>query len=126
VAKAVGLDPKATVGFVARALAYRRTKQYELALADLNEALRRDSDDWVALIDRATIYSDQGDTERALADIERALKIDPRNASACSARGAVLTRAKDHDGWRGDPARSQRSRRARRPRRGAHRPQGLC
>ena len=51
-----------------------------------------------SLIDRATIYSDQGDTQRALADIERALKIDPRNASAFSARGAVLARAKNHDG----------------------------
>lgn len=74
----------------ARARAYRDSKQYDLAIADLDEALEIAPDDASIYQDRGLVYDWQGNEEAALADYEKATELDPGNAWNHYARGMAL------------------------------------
>jgi tetratricopeptide (TPR) repeat protein len=75
---------------MARARAYRDSKQYDLAIADLNEALTIAPDDAELYQQRGLVYDWQGNEEAALADYEKAIELDPGDAWSHYARGMAL------------------------------------
>lgn len=74
----------------ARARAYRDSKQYDLAIADLDEALGIAPDDASLYRDRGLVQDWQGNEEAALADYEKAIELDPGDAWSHYARGMAL------------------------------------
>jgi serine/threonine-protein kinase len=81
------LDAVNAVVFLGRAKAYLHEKQFERALADVDEALRLNpqlSDAWML---RATLRVEMGDYRQALADVERCLQIEPPEPLALLTRG---------------------------------------
>jgi tetratricopeptide (TPR) repeat protein len=69
---------------------------YDRAIAELDEALRKDPHNPVMLINRGTAYFGQGDFDRAIADFDEALRLNPELAAAY-ARRAYAYRAKGND-----------------------------
>jgi tetratricopeptide (TPR) repeat protein len=67
------------------------------ALADLDEALKRDPKYVPALVRRASLLRAGNQHERALADVDRAIVIDGREPSAYVERGVLLFTRKAHD-----------------------------
>jgi tetratricopeptide (TPR) repeat protein len=73
--------------FLSRAKASLQRKQFDQALADLDEALRLNPESGDALMVRATVRAEMGDYRQALADVERRLQIEPPDPAV------LLTRA---------------------------------
>lgn len=85
-----------------RGLAYWGLNDEEQALADWNEALRRNPYHAAAYYERGQLYDQQGNDELAAQDYSRALTLDPRMTEAWFARGILYERlghleAADHD-----------------------------
>src|ERR1700688_836972 len=62
-----------------RAVAYEARGRNDLAMADLNEAIKRDSTNPHAWVNRGNLYLAQGQFERALADYTQDIAIHPNN-----------------------------------------------
>ncbi len=69
--------------------AYQKKKQDDLALADLNQAIRLDPNLATAFNNRGTVDSDKGQLDTALADYSQAIRLDPNLATAFNNRGTV-------------------------------------
>jgi tetratricopeptide (TPR) repeat protein len=76
-ARAVELEPRAVKAFAYRAWTYRQ-QQPELALKDVERALKLDANSAEAYWARAAIAEAQGRGTEAVADYARALAVDPR------------------------------------------------
>ncbi len=72
-------------------------KDYDLAIAYFNEALRRNPRYADAYANRARAYNLKGEYARALADCDQALRLDPDNVPAHLARAYTYRRKKDYD-----------------------------
>ncbi|MGI9086339.1 MAG: tetratricopeptide repeat protein [Chthoniobacterales bacterium] len=69
-------NPKNAMSYNNRAVAYRQNKNYIAALADLNQAIQRESS-WVFWYNRGVTFAESGDQPSAIADFTRALKAHP-------------------------------------------------
>lgn len=86
--RASGFTPaQRAVAFRNRGLARADAGARDLAIADLDEALRLDATDAAALAGRANVRLAKGETDAAIADLTAALKLTPRNAVLLTARG---------------------------------------
>ena len=65
----------------------RHTGEYDLAIADLNEAIRLDPKDAAVYANRGGVYAMKGDFDAAIADCTEAIRLDPKNAKAYNTRG---------------------------------------
>ena len=65
-------------------------KQFDLAIAELNEAVERNCNLAKAYADRGGAFAAKGDLDRALSDYDRAILIEPRNIVALLGRGSVF------------------------------------
>ena len=78
VLKSKGKSPKdLSTAFNNRGNAYYDKKDYDLAIADYNEALRLDPEFALALYNRSCAYRDKGDNDRAMDDYVKAILLDP-------------------------------------------------
>ena len=59
------------------------------AMADFQEALKRDPDKWQALHNRGVSYAMLGDFDKALADFNRTLELNPKYSNAWFNRGEI-------------------------------------
>lgn len=66
-------------------------------LADLNEAIKIQPGDPVAIRARGLVYADEGEYDRALADLDAALKLDPKHAPTYEAKALVLAKQEKYD-----------------------------
>ena len=64
-------------------------RQYQMALADLNQAIQINPQYTVAYNNRGVAYFDLGQYEQAIADYDRAIQLDPQLAKAYTGRGVV-------------------------------------
>jgi protein O-mannosyl-transferase len=80
--------PEVPVAYNNRALTYKEQGQYDLALADLESALRINPNDVDALCNRGNWYFLRGDHDKALVDLERALSVRAV-PTGYNSRGAV-------------------------------------
>jgi tetratricopeptide (TPR) repeat protein len=81
------LDAVNAVVFLGRAEAYLHHKQFERALADVEEALRLNPQLGDAWMVRATLRVELGNYREALADVQRRLQMEPPEPLALLTRG---------------------------------------
>ncbi|MGB0063736.1 MAG: tetratricopeptide repeat protein [Terracidiphilus sp.] len=77
--------------------AYQKKKQDDLALADLNQAIRLDPNLATAFNNRGTVDSDKGQLDTALADYSQAIRLDPNLEKAFYNRGCVYNDKGQYD-----------------------------
>jgi S1-C subfamily serine protease/Tfp pilus assembly protein PilF len=94
--------PSTAAQLIERGILFRKARQYERALLDLNEAVRLESRNAAAHEERARVLHLLGSDERALADCDRALRLDPKLASAHATRAEVRGARGDLVGARAD------------------------
>jgi tetratricopeptide (TPR) repeat protein len=80
-----------------RGFAYTDKKDYELAIADFDQAIRFDPKDARTYNNRGNAYADKGDIDRAIADYDQAIRLDPNNVFAFFNRGNNYGEMKDYD-----------------------------
>ena len=80
-----------------RAWPYSLLRRFDLAIADLDEALRLAPNSAVILNDRAFARLRMGQLEAALADYDAALRIDPATVFSLFGRGLVRARQGDKE-----------------------------
>ena len=72
-------------------------RQYDAALADLNESIRLDPFSACALTNRGRVYAFKRDLDRAIADYDEAISINPAFALAYNNRGDAWVNKGDLD-----------------------------
>src|SRR5579863_2660464 len=80
-----------------RGIAYRQKKEYDLAMQDLDEAIKLKPDFAGALNTRGNVYSDKGEVDRAISDYNDAIRFDSSYALAYYNRGNTCGNKKDWD-----------------------------
>jgi len=81
------IDAKTAAKFLARAERHIKAKRFELAQADLTEAIKLDPKLIDAQIRRGFVMLERNDAKSAIADLDAALKIDPKSTRAMIERG---------------------------------------
>lgn len=79
---AIEHDPKNPALYDALAGIRGRSRDYDLSIQDLNQALSLDDKNVRALIDRGIAHVNAGSMKRALSDLRKATEIDPRSKEA--------------------------------------------
>jgi tetratricopeptide (TPR) repeat protein len=95
--EAMRLDPKSTLAFLNRGVAYMRKGDNDRAIADFNEAIRLDPKSVRALNNRASAYAQKNELDRAIADLNEAIRINPNNTMVFNNRGNAYMRKGDND-----------------------------
>jgi tetratricopeptide (TPR) repeat protein len=80
-----------------RGLSYENTKQFNLALADLSQAVSLDPNYAEAFDERANVYLKTGNYDRAMPDYNRAIALQPNKARYYSNRGYTNYKKGDID-----------------------------
>lgn len=70
-----------------RGYAYLQKRNYDLAIADFNHAIKLQPNEPRAFYDRGVAYSAQGNYDQAIADDTQIIKLDPKSADAYYNRG---------------------------------------
>lgn len=78
-------------GYMGRADAYFRNKQYAEAAADYSELIATMPTAWVYYYNRGAAYANMGQLENALADMERAAEGDPSKTNWAQSRDRLRT-----------------------------------
>ena len=94
--------PPAITDFATRAYARARQAEFDAAIADLTEALRRDPKHVNSLYNRAVIRIKRDEWDLAEADMKRVLELQPGHLGAASALAEADTRKKQAEvrsGW---------------------------
>jgi tetratricopeptide (TPR) repeat protein len=92
-----GNDEARAMALLSRGNMYRRTRQFDLALADYDAALRFDANSPAFYTSRGNAWRGKRDYGRALADHDAAIKLDHNYAEAFSNRGNVHADKRDFD-----------------------------
>ena len=69
--------------------AYEEKREFDKAIADLNEAIRLDPKDATVYGSRGWVYVEKRDFDRAVADYGEAIRLGPKDAAAYRGRGCV-------------------------------------
>jgi tetratricopeptide (TPR) repeat protein len=85
------------IAFRGRGNAYLSKSQYDRAIEDYSEAIRRKSDDASSLSNRGTAYLSKGDYARAIEDFNQSLRVDPESAGAFYNRGNAYFSKGEYD-----------------------------
>jgi tetratricopeptide (TPR) repeat protein len=85
------------LNYTARALIRSRLGQYEAALTDLGEAVRRDPTESLHLEERARLHGIKGDMQHAYADINEAIRLAPDIALYYVLRGWIYEQNVQYD-----------------------------
>lgn len=71
--------------------------EFELAIADYNEAIRLNSNHAIAFNNRGAMYAAKREYDRAIADYSEAIRLDPNYALALRNRAFSYSRKADYD-----------------------------
>ena len=100
--KYIQAHPADSYGFSMRSKIWNEEKkELDLALGDVNEAIRLDPTKAYIYINRAVIWNDKNEYDKAIADCNEAIRLDPNFAHACSGRAwlwATCPHARFRDG----------------------------
>jgi len=75
---AVGIDPSSE-NYNSRGPVYVKMGDDAKALADFNEAIRLNHDNWSAYVNRQNVYDRQGEYDKQIADLEETIRLQPDN-----------------------------------------------
>lgn len=89
-------DPNEAGWYIMRGLV-RTEKEYDLALADFDDAIRLDPKEAAAYVDRGSVREAKGDLDRALQDLDEAIRLRPKLVHAYSRRASIRQKKGDHD-----------------------------
>ena len=95
--EAIRLDPKFTLAYNNRGLAYCMKGKLDNAIADFSEAIRLDPKLALAYNRRADAYDAKRNYDKAIADSNEAIRLDPKSAAAYSDRANLYTNKGDYD-----------------------------
>ncbi|MGO9485219.1 MAG: tetratricopeptide repeat protein [Rhodomicrobium sp.] len=87
----------AAVAYNNRGNAYYYKHDYDLAIADYDQAIKLNPQFAEAYFDRGNALDRQGDWVRALADFDRAIQLNPRLAHAYLGRGNIFSKKHDFE-----------------------------
>ena len=85
------------IAFSNRGNAYRLKGELDRAIADYDQAIKRDPKSATFLINRGAAYSTKGQYDRAIQDYDEAIKLDRRQAVAFNNRGFANFNLGQHD-----------------------------
>ncbi|WBL77438.1 tetratricopeptide repeat protein [Bradyrhizobium xenonodulans] len=105
---AVDLDPDYVIALNLRGLAYERTGQDDLAMADYNLALQKRPTYGVPYNNRGVIQLRRGALQSALDDFNLSIKYTPKFLLGWTNRARVRTLTKDYDGAIADFAEAEK------------------
>ncbi len=92
-----GRQGKPSINYNNRGIAYFRKGDFDLAIADYNEAMRIDRDYSSPYYNRGLTYAKKGDLDRAIADYSEAIRLKPKYASPYYDRGLSYQNKGDLD-----------------------------
>jgi tetratricopeptide (TPR) repeat protein len=92
----VQANPNDAFALAHRGRTWQEQREYEKALADLNEAIRLDPEHAAWYSSRATAYDRLGEYDRAIGDYDQALRRDATDAQTYNNRGLTLRAKKDN------------------------------
>jgi tetratricopeptide (TPR) repeat protein len=96
--QALALDPAYVEAYTGRAAAYRQLGKRDLALQDLNAAIKFDSKRASTYEQRAELFADGKDFSRAVEDLTRAVDLAPDNIEVLRKRAFLtLSQLKDYE-----------------------------
>jgi len=75
----------------------KQIRAFDMAIDDLNTAIKLKPKNAVAYRDRAVVYMDKGDNESSMADYNQAIKLNPKYAVAYNGRGCLYLIMKEYD-----------------------------
>jgi tetratricopeptide (TPR) repeat protein len=84
-------------GYVDRGVAWSDRGEYDIAIADYNEAIRLDPRNGAAYNDRGNAWAAKGEFDRAIADYSEAIRLDPKDSLPYYNRGAARGAKRDYD-----------------------------
>lgn len=93
--QAISMMPSSAVDYFARGAAFRGLGQYEKALADYDEALKRKPDFPEVQMNKGMVYWHKGDYANAIPLFTAAIKLDPSFVGALANRGAAYRKKGD-------------------------------
>ena len=79
------------------ALAYAKKGQFDLAIANCDEAIRLDPQYAPAFCNRGAFYCQKSDGDHAIADFDQAIRLDPKEATAFYNRGNLYKKKGDYN-----------------------------
>src|SRR5262249_14699310 len=80
------------IAYCNRGYALTEKRELDLALADLEQAIKIDAKYACSFSNRGRVWAFKGDLDRAIADYAAAIRLDPRFAIAYNNRGDALLR----------------------------------
>jgi Flp pilus assembly protein TadD len=95
--EAMRLDPKSTLAFLNRGVAYMRKGDNDRAIADFNEAIRLDPKFARAYNNRGLAYGQRSEVDRAISDYSEAIRLNPNNTMFFNNRGSAYLRKGDNN-----------------------------
>jgi tetratricopeptide (TPR) repeat protein len=99
--QSITIKPADPFAYMMRGIARSEKGDYDGALADLDEALKRDPKYVPALVRRAAFLRARNQSDRALGDVEQAIAVDGREPSAYVQRSVLyFTLRKYENAWR--------------------------
>ena len=87
------LDPENDRYYNDRAFAYENKGDYESAIKDHSEVIRRNPEDAGCYYLRAIAYESKGDYDRAIKDYDAAIRLDPEDADYYNDRATACHNA---------------------------------
>lgn len=94
---ALALNPKYSLAYIGRGIAYESKGDWDKAVADYNEAIRLNPTDAGGYAMRGLAFNAKGELDKAMADCREAIKLGPRLWLAYNARAQVYYQQKDYD-----------------------------
>ena len=86
-----------SVNYLKRGQIWKHKKEYDIAIADYNEAIRLDPQYAGAFINRGLAWSNKKEYDKAIADDNEAIRLDPQYALAFNNRGVAWRNKKEYD-----------------------------
>ena len=80
-----------------RAQIWRLKGELDIALGDMNDAIRLNSTESVWFLSRGILWHDKQDYDKAIADFSEAIRLNPKNGEAYHNRGNVWADKKEYD-----------------------------
>ena len=86
-----------SVNYLKRGQIWKHKKEYDIAIADYNEAIRLDPQSALAFNNRGYAWHNKKEYDKAIADYNEAIRLDPQSALAFNNRGYAWHNKKEYD-----------------------------